>query len=149
VNTPRTRSRNRGVHPIGTPKGLSSNTGPIASAAWLTARDLYPKEPRWHAVIALESLPGTTLAIEIFAEEWGFRFTHDAKESWIRVTDVPFVHGRDEHELITQIPPLRDFGTLVRSLEQRFGVRFLRRRAAIRTSIAHSDRAIRRWVESL
>ena len=148
MSRPRTRSRN-GIHPIGTPSGLSANTGPIASAAWLTARELYPKEPRWHCVIAMDARLGSSLELEIFAEEWGFRFTHDGKESWIRVTDVPFVHGRDDHELLSKIPPLRDIGTLVRTLERRYRLRFLRRRAAIRTSIAHGDRAIRRWIESL
>jgi hypothetical protein len=135
--------------PRGTPKGLSANTGPIASAAWLAARELYPKEVKWNVVITLDTDAGSRFDLEIFAEEWGFKFCHADRESWIRVTDVPFVHGRDEHELLRGTPPLREIGALVRKLEKRYGIKFRRRRASIRTTIAEGSPAIRRWIEAL
>jgi hypothetical protein len=136
-------------HPIRTPGGLSTNTGPIASAAWLAARELFPKEPKWHVEIGLFDGAGARLDLEIYAEEWGFRFQHGGRESWIRITDVPFVHGRDDHQLLRTTPPLREIGGLVRELEHRHGLAFDRARAALRTTIADSDDAIRSWIRAL
>ena len=158
VTPPRTPAP-PGRHPIGTPRALSANTGPIASAAWLVARELYPKDQKWSVEIVLGTAKtpqqpepdehATQLVIEIFAEEWGFRFYHEGRVSWIRITDVPFVHGRDDHVLLRQTPPLKDIGALVRELEQRYEIRFQRRHAAIRTSIDGSMSDIRTWLETL
>jgi hypothetical protein len=134
---------------IGMPRGLSTNTGPIASAAWLAARELYPKDPKWFVEIGLVTDGDTRLDLEIYAEEWGFRFLHAGRMSWIRVTDVPFVHGRDDYQLLRTTPPLRAIGDLVRALEQRHGVEFDRTRAALRTTIADSDDVIRQWISAL
>ena len=136
------------MHPISTPRGLSANTGPIASAAWLVARELYPSEQRWHAVATLAA-EDTRFQIEIYAEEWGFKFEHAARESWIRVTDVPFVHGRDDHELLPATPPLKNIGKLVRKLEAAHALRFDRRSAQIDTTIESGEPVIRSWLESL
>lgn len=144
----RSRRKSSGLHPIGTPRGLSANTGPIASAAWLAARELYPKESRWHAVSTL-AVAETRFQIEIFAEEWGFKFDHAGRESWIRVTDVPFVHGRDEHDLLGETPPLRYIGKLVRKLEVAHALRFDRSAAQIETTIASAEPVIRGWLETL
>ncbi|HTR54831.1 MAG TPA: hypothetical protein VMJ10_29285 [Kofleriaceae bacterium] len=136
---------------MGTPLGLSTNTGPIASAAWLAARELYPRDPKWR--VEIELAPATTsalrLELEIYAEEWGFRFSAGERVSWIRVTDVPFVHGRDDHGLLRATPPLRDIGMLVRSLETSHAIAFDRRRAAIRTTIDGGEPVIRSWLETL
>src|SRR4051794_31932290 len=98
-------------HPIPTPNGVSPNTGPLASAAWLVARGLQPKEARWFVEIELASDTGISegteqarLLLEVYAEEWGYRFQRGERVSWIRVTDVPFVHGRDDHELLQKTP---------------------------------------------
>ena len=162
---PRARTTTRqprpgGAHPIGTPnQGLSPNTGPLASARWLVARDLFPKEPKWFVEVMLRTADaiadlldeGTAsqARIEIYAEEWGFAFRHAGKLSWIRVTDVPFVHGRDEHELLGEIPPLADLGALVRVLEDRHGLRFDRAAPWIRTSLVGAEPTIREWIASL
>ena len=139
------------VHPLGTPLGLSTNTGPIASAAWLAARELYPRDPKWR--VEIELVPATSrdmrLELEIYAEEWGFRFSVGERVSWIRVTDVPFVHGRDDHGLLRATPALRDIGELVRSIERSHAVAFERRTAAIRTTIDGGEPAIRSWLETL
>jgi hypothetical protein len=136
------------VHPIGTPRGLSTNTGPIASAAWLAARDLYPKDPKWHAV-ATFATEAARFQLEIYAEEWGFQFDRDGKQSWIRVTDVPFVHGRDDHELLPRTPPLRHIGKLLRALESTHSLKFDRAAAAIQTTISDGEPTIRSWLATL
>jgi hypothetical protein len=140
------------VHPIGTPPGLSPNTGPLASASWLVARELAPKG-RWWVEIALETEDrfghAARFQIEIFSEEWGFLFEHGRKSSWIRITDIPFVHGSDDHALLRETPPLRDIGRLVSALEARFEVSFPRAEAVIRTSLLDSVTTIREWVATI
>jgi len=140
--------RTSSVHPIGTPRGLSANTGPIASAAWLAARDLYPKDPKWHAVATL-AVDTTRFQLEIYAEEWGFQFDHDSRQSWIRITDVPFVHGRDDHGLLARTPPLRHIGKLLRDLETAHGIKFESAAATIQTTIVEGEPVIRRWITTL
>lgn len=76
-------------------------------------------------------------------------FEHAGKMSWIRVTDVPFVHGRDDHGLLGLTPALKDLSQLVRSLEERFGCQFERASPEIRSSIAGAEPAVREWVEAL
>ena len=143
------RHRSRGsVHPIGTPRALMANTGPMASAAWLVDREVMPTDPKWSVEIVLTH-DATSFQIEIFAEEWGFSFSHQDKLSWIRVTDVPFVHGRDEFDLLHSTPPLKRIGEMLYQIEHRFFLRFDRKRAVIRTTIPDAEPAIRRWVESL
>lgn len=127
---------------------MSANTGPIASAAWLAARELYPKDPKWHAVATLPA-EGARFQLEIYAEEWGFVFEIADKQSWIRITDVPFVHGRDDHGLLSRTPPLRQIGKLVRSLESAHAIKFDRDGAQIDTTIADGVDAIRTWIASL
>lgn len=143
---PRARRSTRPLH------GLASNTGPLATAAWLVARDLFPDHHRWFVeiiLIAPSALADTELRIEIYAEEWGFHLRHAGRDSWIRVTDVPFIHGRDDHGLLAITPPLHAIDSLVHALEQRFAVRFARDAAAIRTSIAAAEPVIRAWLAEL
>jgi hypothetical protein len=148
-----------GQQPVGTPRGLSTNTGPIASAAWLVARELYPREPKWSVEIALApagSIPSheidehaTCFQIGIYAEEWGFLFSHASRVSWIRITDLPFVHGRDEHKLLSATPPLRQIGNLIHDLEKRHQIRFDREGASVKTELHGSEGVIRRWIATL
>jgi hypothetical protein len=154
---PARKSAQRAVasaHPIGTPnKGLSPNTGPLASAAWLVMRGLVSREPRWYVELTLGTTgvtgeEPTLLRLELYSEEWGFWFRHDDKISWIRVTDVPFVHGRDDHRLLAETPALKNLGSLVRALERRFGVRFDLEAASIRTSLFGAEPAVREWIRS-
>lgn len=147
--------------PLGTPcpPGLSTNTGPIAAAAWLANLGVMPDVPRWYVEITLGPAGETIdpdvdtgsprLHIEIFAEEWGYRFSTGGKLSWIRVTDVPFVHGRDDHQLLEGTTSLKKLGTLVTQLERRSGVHFDRKSAIVRSSIFGSEAAVRGWLETL
>ena len=90
----------------------------------------------------------TLLRLELYSEEWGFWFRHEDKVSWIRVTDVPFVHGRDDHALLGAISALKNLGSVVRTLENRFGVQFAFGAASIRTSLSEAEPAIREWLAS-
>jgi hypothetical protein len=62
------------IHPIGTPNGLSPNTGPLASAAWLVARGLSPTEAKWFVEIEIPAAGNSDnsatekLLLEIYAE---------------------------------------------------------------------------------
>lgn len=101
------------------------------------------------ATLAFNTARATRLQIYIYSDEWGFRFCHGGRESWIRITDIPFVHGRDDHRLLTATPPLKSLGMFVRALEAQHGVKFQRRHAAIATSISNSEAIIRSWLATL
>lgn len=139
---------------------MDTSAGKLAAAAWLFARGLRPLERSWDveigldiaeapATLAFDSNRATRFQILIYSDEWGFRFRHDARESWIRITDVPFVHGRDDHRLLSWTPPLKNLGTFVRDLESRHRVKFQRRHAAIATSIPNAEASIRSWLLTL
>jgi hypothetical protein len=146
------RPRRKSAQP---PLGISSNTGPLATTAWLIERGLSSREPRWFVEIMIGTSDGfpdkdaaTLLRIELFSEEWGFWFQHDNKVSWIRVTDLRFVHGRDEHSLLRETPALGNLGALVRALEKRFDVRFVVETPLIRTNLFGAEPAINEWLRS-
>lgn len=133
------------------------NTGALASAAWCVARDVFPRAPRWSVDICLDNVPGAArdatpidarFSIEIFSDEWGFRFRRGDAISWIRVTDIPFVHGRDDFELLRRTPRLENVGVLVRALEAEHELRFDRMRPLIRSTFDGGDR-IMTWVAGL
>jgi hypothetical protein len=141
-------------HPIGTLSGLSPNTGPLATASWLLARGLSTHETRWYVAIVLDTLAESTFDVdmttatrfqlEIFAEEWGFMFCHAGQMSWIRVTDIPFVHGKDDHGLLGHTPPLGDIATLIHTLEERHDIAF-GRDPLVRTSLLGAEAVIADW----
>jgi hypothetical protein len=125
----------------------------MASAAWLVARGLTPPPGRWHVEILLSTSrhppdddTPTVLCLELFSEEWGFWFRHDGKTSWIRITDLPFVHGRDDHNLLASAPALKSFGSLVRAIERRFDIGFVTKAAEIRSSLVDAGPVIRAWI---
>src|SRR5437870_5253602 len=102
-----------------------SNAGMRASAGWLSDRNVTqpPSLQRWHVEISLATLDApapvnyddrvdSRFHIDIYSEEWGFFFCHGGKASWIRITDIPFVHGRDDFRLLGQTPSLADVGAL-------------------------------------
>jgi hypothetical protein len=137
-----------------------SNAGTLAAGAWLTERGLRAPSRTWDVEIGLDVVTtpatidfderhATRFQLLIYAEEWGFRFTHAGQTSWIRVTDISFIHGRDDHRLLEHTPPLKRIGSLIRELEKRFGVSFERQHAAVRTTIPNAEVAIRGWIVSL
>jgi hypothetical protein len=91
----------------------------------------------------------TRFHIDVYSEEWGFFFCHAGRVSWIRVTDIAFVHGRDDHQLLTQSPTLDSMGDLIRRLETKHDVRFNRQQAIIRTNIPAAEPILRRWLLTL
>lgn len=129
---------------------------------WLRARSIStpPSTLRWHVEIAMSTEPAppppdfdekkaTRFHIDIYSEEWGVFFCHGGLASWIRVTDLAFVHGRDEHSLLAVVPSLRDISLLLRELERRNGIHFQRKHAAIRTNLANGEAHVRSWLETL
>lgn len=138
--------------------GKGHHAGALATASWLSARGLLvPPRAPWEVSIALdivderapeefEDTADTRFHIAIASTEWGFFFCHHSRASWIRVTELPFVHQRDDFVLIGQVPPLRELGKLVRSLEETYHLRFRRGYAAIRSTIEDAEPAVRAWV---
>ena len=136
---------------------LGTNTGALAAAAWLAARDITSTDVHWSVQLVLDNTPGGELdlppldarfAIEIFAEEWGFSFTRGPSVSWIRVTDIPFVHGRDDFALLRRTPRLENIGLLMRALEVEHDIVFMRDVPIVRSSIGSEDR-IAAWARGL
>jgi hypothetical protein len=138
-----------------------ATTGMYASHQWVVARGLTPPAlKRWHATILLgiEDRPpeleiderhDTRFRIELYSEEWGYFFCHGGRSSWIRVTDIPFVHGRDDFHLLPLTPTLPDLGQLLRRLEASHEIEFRREHAAFSTNLDNAEAELRRWVRAL
>lgn len=141
--------------------GSRSTAGALAASAWLRDRAATPPaHSRWHVEIALDVVnrraptefdetSATRFHINIYAEEWGTFFCHGGRSSWIRVTDVPFVHGKDDFNLISLMPALEDVGQLLRRVEQANGIRFQREYAAIDTNLPNLEAAVLAWIATL
>lgn len=87
--------------------------------------------------------------LSIYAQEWGFFFTHHSRASWIRITDIPFVHGRDDHELLGDTPPLKNIGAFLRKLETKHRLSFARKSAVLTTNLDDAELPIRSWLATL
>ena len=128
--------------------GLPPNTGPLATAAWCVSRGLFPKDRDWSVEVAMH-VGSSRFVIEIFAAEWGFTFQHDGRVSWIRVTDIPFVHGQDDFQLLHETTSLMQIGTVLHHVEHLYGIKFPRDQALVRTSVEDAEPTILDWVRSL
>jgi hypothetical protein len=124
---------------------LLGTLGADAAAKWLAALSLEPT-PRWYAEIELAN-GESRFQLNIYAEEWGFAFHHGDQASWIRVTDIPFVHGRDDYSLLAHTPDLLDIGGFITSLEKTHGLAFARHDAVVRTNLDGAKDVIRAWLE--
>jgi hypothetical protein len=139
----------------------SGALGMRAASGWLEERRIHnPSLKRWHVEVSLATIDGpapinyddrvdTRFHVDIYSEEWGFFFCHAGRASWIRITDIPFVHGRDDFKLLSQTPALSDVRKLLRSLETQHQLAFKRKHALVRTNVAGAEAAVRAWVESL
>jgi hypothetical protein len=139
----------------------STTAGKLAAQAWLRTRGLStPATIPWHVEVALDvrDAPAvlqfderrdTRFRIEIYSEEWGVFFCHGGKASWIRVTDIPFMHGRDDFRLLPTLPALKDIGLLLRSIERQYAIKFRRDLALIRTNIPSAEPGLQLWTRSL
>jgi hypothetical protein len=114
------------------------------AAAWLAAMQLAPA-PHWYVETTLVADSATRFHLNVYAEEWGFVFHHRDRSSWIRVTDIPFIHGRDDFELLTSVPELISMQLFLTDLEIEHGIVFDRPGAAIRSSLPNADDPVRAW----
>jgi len=122
--------------------------GAAASRAWLEERRLDTRGIRnWFVEIVIDSdAPDTVLDLNIYPEEWGFVFRHGNRVSSIRVTDIPFVHGRDDFRLLSETPPLDRIGDLLATLERRFALRFQRVGPRVKTNLARAVVVVGPWL---
>lgn len=127
------------------PSFRPSTQGAEQSARWLLALGL-PAMRRWHAEIELTAGAGTTFELNIYAEEWGFVLQHDGHTSWIRITDIPFVHGHDDFHLLPRTPDLLAVSVIAAELEAEHGITFDRANATIRTNLPGATETIRGWL---
>jgi hypothetical protein len=138
----------------------NSSAGALASAAWLSARAGRRSGERWRTQVLLDVVGWTaaptcdeTVAtrfhLEITSDAWGLFFFHAGKVSRIRVTDAPFVQGRDDFGFLAHTPPLKDVRPFLHSLEHHHGIRFQREHAMIHSTLDDIEPAVRRWVLSL
>jgi hypothetical protein len=140
--------------------GSLATVGSRAAFDWLGDRKIPRPSTRWHVAIGLdvrdEPAPASfdeatdsRFHIEIYAEEWGFFFCTGGRASWIRITDVPFVHMRDDFGLRARVLPLPEIGSLLRALEAEHGLAFKRELAYVNTSLSAAESLIRAWIASL
>lgn len=123
--------------------------GALAGSSWLQARGLHAHTPHWFVEIVLTSdHPQTRLEINIYPVEWGFVFRRGERVSSIRVTDIAFVHGLDEHQLLSQTPTLDRLGDLLAMLERRYELAFDRKRPVVTSNLARAAAAVRPWLET-
>jgi hypothetical protein len=128
--------------------GSSATTaGALASQKWLRTLGLTPPlKAGWHAELELTASTFTRFHVEITDSEWGFLFEHEHHSSWIRVTEIPFVHDRDDYKLLHRTPPLRDIGYLVRELERDHQISFRRTTASVHTDLPGLVPEAIRWL---
>jgi hypothetical protein len=141
--------------------GIAPTAGAAAATSWLSSLGLQPPSTlRWHVEIAIADLDATPpiefdervatrFQLDLYSEEWGYFFCHQGRSSWIRITDIPFVHGRDDFGLLAQTPTLGSIGATMRSLEARLAFQLRREHALVRTNLAGGEAVVRRWLASL
>lgn len=118
--------------------------GADAAAEWLVALGLVPV-PRWYAEIAIGD-EDPRFCLNIYAEEWGYSFHHAGRASWIRVTDIAFVHGRDDFALLGDTSDLASIVALITRLEVEHDIKLPRSGIEIRTNLEAAADAIRAWL---
>ena len=130
---------------------LLTTLGAVASRDWLAARGLGSRAHHpWHVEIQLYAdIPNARFELNLYPEEWGFLFRLRARLSWIRVTDLAFVHGADDLGLLGRTPHLDRIATLIDALEIEHGIRFDGHRAVVRTNLdeGRATLAVRAWLD--
>src|SRR5437879_5682201 len=102
--------------------------GTRASRWWVDALGIITPPRSWGVEImlgvtdkpapyAFEFARSTRFHVSIWPAEWDFFFCHGGRASWIRVTDVAFVHGKDDFGLLAEATPIHGVGLLIRKLE--------------------------------
>jgi hypothetical protein len=123
--------------------------GSAASVKWLDDRGLDARRtPHWYVEVSIDSdQRDTRLELNIYPEEWGFVLRRGTKMSSIRITDVPFVHGLDDFQLLATTPALAEFGGLITVIERRFELGFFTTRATVRSNLTRAAAVVRPWLE--
>lgn len=119
--------------------------GAEAADRWRLALGL-PSVPHWFAEIAIPGDHEASFDLHIYGEEWGFTFARGSRSSWIRVTDIAFVHGRDDLGLLPRTPDLLAVHVLLAELERDHGCTFQRDTATVRTNVPDAASPIRDWI---
>ena len=127
------------------PGPVFSTLGSEAADRWIRVLALQPV-PRWHCEITAFATGDWRFDLNIYAEEWGFCFRSTDRTSWIRITDVPFVHGRDDFQLLGKTPDLLSICVLLAELEAAHGIAFARATASVRTNLADAAGIVRDWL---
>ncbi|NVB78513.1 MAG: hypothetical protein HOV81_08985 [Kofleriaceae bacterium] len=96
--------------------------------------------------IAIATDADTSFELNIYGEEWGYAFHHGGRGSWIRVTDIPFIHGRDQFHLLARTPDLLAINLLAAELELEHDVALRRASATIRSNIPHATEVVAEWL---
>jgi hypothetical protein len=122
--------------------------GAAASAAWIEQQGLdVSRTPHWYVEITIPSdEPDTRFELNLYPEEWGIVFQRGSRVSSIRVTDIAFVHGLDDHRLISQVPPLERIHDLLGLIERRYDIALFRMRANVRSNLARAVAVVRPWL---
>lgn len=131
---------------------LLTTLGAVESRGWLVARGLDTREHRgWYVEIQIYAdVPNARFEINLYPEEWGFLFRLRARMSWIRVTDLAFVHGADDLGILGRTPSLAQLATLLDALELEHALRFDGMRAMVRTNLdeERTTAAVRSWLSA-
>lgn len=140
--------------------GVPVTMGSVDSSDWLKQLGIRAIDQHWFVEVAL-GVDDTPLAepwrgdrdtrfhIYIYPQEWGFLFSHAAQVSWIRVADRSYVHGRDDYDLVTNTPPLRELSAFARDLERKHQLAFRRDHVLVRTNLPAIDEQVRDWAAAL
>ncbi len=121
----------------------------MASAAWLRNQGLETENPHWYLEITIPAdSVGVRFELNIYPEEWGFVFRHGRRVSSIRVTDVSFVHGQDDHNLHGITPALDGIKELLTKIERQHSIVFHRTRATSNTNLVTAAAIVRPWLTS-
>lgn len=124
---------------------IFSILGAEAADRWLRALGLEPV-PRWFAEISIPGEGDARFDLNVYAEEWGYVLHHAGRTSWIRVTDVPFVHGRDDFGLLGKTSDLAAANVLLAELESDHQLAFRRANATVRSNVPDAEHPIRAWL---
>lgn len=130
---------------------MLNTMGARASAAWLEDRGLDARNtPRWYVevtLIASDTASDVSFELNIYPEEWGYILRAGSRVSSIRVTDIAFVHGKDDHQLLSITPALANIGELITLIEMRKAVAFHRTQALVRSNLTRATSVVRAWLK--
>lgn len=127
--------------------------GARASAAWLEDLGLDTgRVPRWYVEVALAAVDeddDLRFELNVYPEEWGYVLRAGTRVSAIRISDAPFIHGRDDHQLLPLTPGLSRIGDLIAVIETRRIVAFRRSQAMVRSNLVRATSVVRTWLNTI